>query len=237
MLPREKGADSVKSSDSYVAPPTLVESVVAELRRMMLAGELNPGERLVEERLTEHLGVSRPPVREALRVLQRDGVVTYLPRRGVAVAPLAPQDVREIYSLRWALERLSVDLSLPLESDQQLVPLQQALDEMRLAALAGDGAHVTEANWQFHLALCSMPGHKRLVDSYQSLTMQLQICMAMNLRLREKLYGNSLESVARHEELLDAIRSGDRDRVHRELDHHGDLTFLENLDGLMGVKP
>ncbi|MDA8289870.1 MAG: GntR family transcriptional regulator [Actinomycetota bacterium] len=231
-LPEYRGLAAINRT-GFVAPPTVVDSVVTELRRMLLSGELRPGERLVEERLTEHLGVSRPPLREALRVLQRDGVVTYMPRRGVTVTPLVPQDVREIYSLRWSLERLAVDLSLPIDTEERLAPLQEALQEMRVAAEANDGAGVAHANWEFHLGLCSMPGHRRLVASYQRLMMQLQICMAMNLRLREQLYGDALESVVRHEALLEAIRSGEREQVHEELDHHGDLTFMEQLDTLM----
>lgn len=219
----------------FVAPPTLVDSVVAELLRMMLSGELKPGERLVEERLTEHLGVSRPPLREALRVLQRDRVVNYAPRRGVVVAPLSPRDVREIYSLRWALERLAVDLAVPVENLGQLESLETEIVQMRSAAEAGDVAAVTAANWRFHLALCGLAGHSRLLSSYQSLTMQLQICMAMNLRFREELLGNALESVGRHEVLLEAIRSGDRRRVYEEIDHHGDISFMDQLDGLLSA--
>jgi DNA-binding GntR family transcriptional regulator len=236
MLPEESRTDAAKPERNFVAPPTVVDSVVAELRRMMLAGELKPGERLIEERLTEHMGVSRPPLREALRILQRDAVVNYLPRRGVIVAPLAPQDVREIYTLRRALEGLAVDLAVPVESVSQLLPLERALDDMRTAAQSRDGPGVTEANWRFHLALCGLPGHGRLLGSYQSITMQLQICMAMNLRLREQLYGDALESVARHEVLLEAIRGGNRDKVHSELDHHGDLTFMDKLESLMAGK-
>lgn len=235
--PEERPTEGVgRPERSFVAPPTIVDSVVSELRRMMLSSEVMPGERLVEERLTERLGVSRPPLREALRVLQRDGVVSYLPRRGVIVTRLTPQDVREIYTLRWALERLAVDLAVPVESASMLLPLEKALDEMRTAAESHDGTGVTEANWRFHLALCALPGHGRILGSYQSLTMQLQICMAMNLRLREQLYGDALESVVRHEVVLEAIRGGKRDQVHSELDHHGDLTFMDSLETLMARK-
>jgi len=107
---------------------------------------------------------------------------------------------------------------------------------MREAARSGDGAGVAAANWAFHLALCGLPGHARLLSSYQSLTMQLQICMAMNLGLREQLHGSALESVTRHEVLLEAISGGDRRKVHREIDHHGDLTFMDQLDALMATE-
>jgi DNA-binding GntR family transcriptional regulator len=217
----------------FTSVPTLVDRVIEELQEMVLAGRLKPGERLVEERLTEYLGVSRPPLREALRALQRDGLVLHSPRRGVIVAPLDAQDVREIYSLRWALERLAIDLSVPVE-ESQLGGLEEALREMRAAAEARDAEGVVLANWRFHVGLCALPGHRRLLRSYQGLTMQLRICMAMNLRFREQLYGDALESVGRHESLLARIREGDKQAIFSEIDHHGDMAFIDRLETLIG---
>src|SRR5579884_2395332 len=105
------------------APPSLVMLVTQELRKRVLRGEYAPGQRLSEVQLSRELGVSRPPLREAMRLLQQEGLLSLQPRRGTFVAPLTAEDVREIYSLRAALEALAVDLALPLSAPEQLQPL------------------------------------------------------------------------------------------------------------------
>ena len=87
---------------SPLDPPSLVQLAADELRRMILSAELQPGERLIEERLTEHLGISRPPLREAMRILQQEGLIVVQPRRGATVTSLSDQDVFEILTLRSA---------------------------------------------------------------------------------------------------------------------------------------
>lgn len=213
--------------------PTIQEQLVRELRHLILSGELRPGERLIEERLTEEFGVSRPPLREALRVLQRDGLIKTMPRRGSVVMPLTADDVREIYSLRWALERLAIELSVPVTDDSVLQPLRDALDIMAKAADGGDPEQLLEANSEFHLTLCGLPGHRRLLQAYESLMLQLRLCMAMNLRFRKELYGDPEETVARHRRLLELIEAGDKAAVLAELDHHGDRSFMNRLENLL----
>ena len=211
-----------------IVAPSVVDVVAEELRTLILSGSLKPGERLVEERLTERFGVSRPPLREALRLLEQEGLVERRPRRGTIVTPLDADDVREIYSLRWALERLAIELALPVENPAALDPLRAAIAEMRNAT--GDREALLEANLAFHLALCSLPGHQRLLRAYESLIQQLRLCMAMNLRLREQLFGDPEDSVRRHQRLLDLIEAGDVAAVHREIEAHGDRAFMALLD-------
>src|SRR5712691_11360611 len=111
---------AVGTGPGGIVAPSVVDIVVEELHTLILSGSLRPGERLVEERLTERFGISRPPLREALRVLQQEGLVQRLPRRGAIVTPLDADDVREIYSLRWALERLAIELALPVRDSAVL---------------------------------------------------------------------------------------------------------------------
>jgi DNA-binding GntR family transcriptional regulator len=210
-----------------ISLPSIVDLVVRELRGLIVSGEVRPGDRLVEERLTERFGVSRPPVREALRILEREGLVQRLPRRGAIVTPLDANDVREIYSLRWALERLAIELALPVEDEERLEALREAVAAMRDTS---DRETLLEANWRFHLALVSLPGHKRLLAAYEALLAQLRLCMAMNLRFREQVTGDPADSVRRHERLLELIAAGDLAPVLREIERHGDRSFMERLD-------
>src|SRR5438034_3733684 len=131
----------------------------AALRKLILAGEYKPGERLIEQRLTERLGISRPPLREAMRVLQQEGLVVTFPRRGAVVTPLDAEDVHEIYTLRFALDRLAVELGVPVRDPALLVPLRVALEEMDQAAIAGDLERLLECNIAFHTAICGLACH------------------------------------------------------------------------------
>jgi DNA-binding GntR family transcriptional regulator len=212
---------------TVVSQPSLVELVARELHKLIVSGDLRPGERLIEERLTERFGVSRPPLREALRILEQDGLVQRLPRRGAIVTRLSADDVLEIYSLRWALERLALELSMPVEDLDRLSPMRDAIASMREAP---DREALLEANWRFHYALVSLPGHRRLLDSYRSLLSQLQLCMAINLRVREQVTADPADSALRHERLLQLIEVGDLPAVLREIETHGDRSFLGRLD-------
>ena len=92
--------------------PSLVELAVRRLRAEIVGGAFAPGERLVEEQLTRRLGISRAPLREALRLLGQQGLVEHLPRRGVRVVALSARDIDELFSLRDVLERFALECAL-----------------------------------------------------------------------------------------------------------------------------
>src|SRR5579884_1322384 len=127
-----------KQAPDVISLPTIGDVVVEQVRALILSGAFRPGERLIEERLTERYGISRPTLREALRVLQHEGLLRRIPRRGVVVTPLTADDVREIYSLRWALERFALQLALPIGDQARLDPMREAVVAMRSAVRHGD---------------------------------------------------------------------------------------------------
>lgn len=221
------------AAPAFALPPSLVESIADELRRRTIAGVYRAGERLTEEALTRELGVSRPPLREAMRLLQQEGLLKAEPRRGVVVTPLTADDVREIYSLRHALEDLAIELAVPIQHESQLGPMLAALADMRRSVRRRDRTALTLDNFRFHQSLVRMAGHARLQRAYDSLMAQLQMCMSLNLRFRESLSGNLRDVVARHGRLVDLIRAGDAQAVKRALAEHGDRAFLERLDELL----
>jgi DNA-binding GntR family transcriptional regulator len=218
-----------------VSVPTLVDAAVLELRKLILSGQLKPGEHLVEERLTDRLGISRAPVREALNVLQGEGIVEKLDRRGFMVVAMTSKDVQEIYSLRMALERLAVELGVPVTETDRLVPMKQALENMREAATQGNDEGVLAANSAFHRGLVGLASHERLERTYESMQIQLHLCMAYNLKLRQRLYSDPQDSVVRHRALLDKVIEGDREAVLHDLKHHGAASFLDHLDELLSA--
>lgn len=227
-------AEPFQTDQGKVEIPSIVEAVVQRLRALIVSGDVRPGDRLVEERLTEMFGVSRPPLREALRVLQRDGLVQSLPRRGYIVTPITAQDVREIYSLRFALERLAIELGVPVQDPARLEPMRVALADMKTAADDGDDNAVLAANSRFHRGLVSLAGHSRLITAYEGLRLQLELCMAYNLKFRERLYGDRGDVHPRHARLLESIERGDKQAVLHEIANHGNSSILDNLDELIG---
>jgi DNA-binding GntR family transcriptional regulator len=198
------------------------------VRKMILAGELRPGDRVVENQLTHQLGISRPPLREALRVLEQEGLLVQQPRRGVIVVPITLHDVYEIFTLRDQLERMAVDLGVPVRSPDRLERCRRALRELEEAARAGDAATVTDRSFDFHLAVVGLAGHRRLEESYRSLSLQMRLCMGMNQRARaagEGLWG----IVERHRAILERLERGDPREVLDLLADHGQHTFVREL--------
>lgn len=112
-----------------------------------------PGDRLIEEQLTRRFGTSRAPLREALRLLGQQGLVDYLPRRGVRVAQLSPQDVDELFGLREVLERFAAQSAPPVPDPLALAELADRSEVMRQAAATGATLEQAEAHRRFHLAL------------------------------------------------------------------------------------
>lgn len=201
---------------------------------MIFSGELLPGDRLVEDRLSERMGVSRPPLREALKNLEHDGLVQRLPRGGTAVRSLTHHDVYEIYTLRAELERLALELALPEPDPDRLQTCRGAIAAMRQAAEVGDQAAMTRTGLQFHICLVALSGHQRVQNTYRSMALQMQLCMVLNNDARRDLE-DLHQHVDRHQQILDVVESGDLDAAVTALRNHGHDTFLlelvDRLDG------
>ena len=205
--------------------PSLVVLAADAIRKKILAGELQPGERLIEERLTEDLAISRPPLREALRVLETEGLVSTRPRRGAFVATLDEEDVFEILTLRSTFERMAFELGIPVADDALLDPARRALEEMERCADAEDRGALVQAGYLFHSALIRIARHRRLEELYASVQQQLLLCMSRNLIARERYYEDLHEHVGRHRHLLELVESGDKEAALAELAVHGERSF------------
>jgi DNA-binding GntR family transcriptional regulator len=211
-----------------IDPPSLVALAAESIRKMILSGQFAPGERLIEERLTEHLGISRPPLREALRLLQNDGLVETRPRYGSTVATLTDQDVFEILTLRSGLERMAVELGVPVQHPARLVVCHEALARMEQDARDEDRGSLVESGYAFHASIVGLAGHRRLSEMYRSVQQQLLLCMSRNLGTRERHYETLVEHVGRHRYLLELIEAGDPQAVLAELAVHGERSFAEH---------
>jgi DNA-binding GntR family transcriptional regulator len=197
-------------------PGTAAQHALEGLRLAMVEGELRPGDRVRQEEIAERLGVSLAPVREALAVLEQEGQVTYLPRRGYTVAELELGEVREIYGLRALLEERATRRALPLLDEDALGRIELAARDCVDAASSGDVAAELEANRRFHFAVFGGPD--------QVHTLRLIRLLWDSTETYRALYYNSPEgrdeSLQAHDRIVAAIREGDVERLVAELDAH-----------------
>jgi DNA-binding GntR family transcriptional regulator len=188
------------------------------LRRLIVAGELKPGERVNQEDLAARIGLSVAPVREALRQLEQEGQVTYLPRRGYFVTELRMADLREIYALRRLLEDRAARHALPTLDADTVERIRQAARDCVDAAEAGDVAGELEANRRFHFAILDAPDQPHVLRVIKLLWDSTEVYRAM--------YYNSPDerqaSVHAHDRIMAAIADRDADRLVAELDAHRD---------------
>lgn len=215
----ERSADTLQ-------PQSLVELATAKLRAEILSGALVPGERLVEEQLTQRFQISRAPLREAMRLLAEQGLVEHLPRRGVRVTTYSQRDFDELFAVRDALERFAVSLLHDRPAEElDLTPLENALTDLRSAAERGDRLAASNAHRAFHLTLVALAGSRQLLVAYEPLILKLQLYMAANLR-READTSSPTEGVRRHQRLYDAVLSADPVRIEEEIERHGSRQYF-----------
>ncbi len=187
---------------------TAQELVLVSVRKAILAGVLAPGGRLRQEELAEIFGTSRIPVREALRALEYEGLVTSAPHRGFTVSALDADDVEEVYDLRILLESQAVRLTLPLLTDDDLEELEVLFGVMQAAREPDEQLAARE---RFYLRLYSVTGRPRLVG----LIMRLRQEVARVLRWATIQHSSSI-----HEHFFEAVRVGDAERAVAHLSSH-----------------
>jgi DNA-binding GntR family transcriptional regulator len=151
-----------KTSPGYSRPLTSQEAVLGEIRRAIMSRELQPGERVRQEQLAERLNVSRVPVREALKVLEAEGQVTYQAHRGYTVVALSLEELEEIYLARSLLEKEMTCRAVPKVDAGLIRHLESSVARMDDFADTSDVLGYAEANWDFHFTLFERAGLPRI---------------------------------------------------------------------------
>jgi DNA-binding GntR family transcriptional regulator len=206
------------SVEEFVRPPTAQEAVLAELRRLLVTGELAPGTPVRQESLAERLGVSRVPLREALKVLEGEGQVVYLPRRGYVVAELSVDDLLEVYRLRELLEAEALRVGVPDLDETVVDAVAQACQDVDDAGRAGDLVEMTAANRRLHFLVFDAAGMPRLSRTLRQLWDATDVYRAVYFAG----VGNRSRVSHEHAELVAALRARDTARAvavqaaHRE---------------------
>jgi DNA-binding GntR family transcriptional regulator len=195
---------------------TLWQRVYDHLREEILGGRLQPGTELQEVGLSEQLGVSRGPIREAIGRLAAEGLVTVRPRRGALVRSLSKDEFLEAYQVREALEWMAVRLAVPRLREEDLAALQRLVDGMEEHAARDEVEEFFDVNAAFHSYLVALSGNERLQETYGHLLGQIGRYRMRSLRLR----GNLQRSVNEHRAILRAARRGDPDRAAHLMAEH-----------------
>src|SRR5713226_9152216 len=195
---------------------TLWQRVYDHLREEILTGRLKPGAELGEVPLSEQLGVSRGPLREAIGRLAAEGLVTVRPRRGAVVRSLSKGEFLELYQVRESLEAMAVRLAVPRLTPDDFATLQQLIDAMAANAERNEVAEFFEANAAFHGHLVAAADNGKLREIYGQLLGQNGRYRMRSLTLR----GNLHRSVAEHAAILRAAKRGDAERAAHLMAEH-----------------
>ncbi|WP_373214665.1 GntR family transcriptional regulator [Ruminococcus sp. 5_1_39BFAA] len=183
----------------------LRDVVFNTLRQAILKGELKPGERLMEIALAERLGVSRTPIREAMRKLELEGLVVMIPRRGAQVANITEKDLNDVLEVRIALENMAIEKACENMTEDSMSKLWVAAKEFERTTAEGNLVKMAEADVAFHEIIYQASGNRRLIQVLNNL--REQIYRYRVEYLKEEETRNLL--VREHEEMTKAIRERD----------------------------
>ena len=194
----------------------LREVVYETLRKAILKEKLKPGERLMENTIAAKLGVSRTPVREAIRMLSDEGLVLLIPRRGAQVAQISRQELTDVLEIRKSLESLAVEKACEKIDEELLIKLAEAEEAFKAAVETGTITQIAEADVAFHDVIYAASGNKRL--------------MSILSNLREQMYRFRLEYlkqpgimnvlIKEHDDITDAVRARDTARAKQLIADH-----------------
>jgi DNA-binding GntR family transcriptional regulator len=198
-----KGA-RVSRGNRFQKPTTLAIETARHLREAIIMGDLAPGEHLNESKITRELSLSRSPVREALRILEAEGLVTLEPHRGARVRTLSEHDLREIFDVRLMFETHALRHGSQRLTLDVLAPLRDALDEARAALAVGAMEQWHQASLRFHDGLVALAANTHLMRLYAELKVSLRRYQISLIALPEQ----PQRSQDDHETILVALEQG-----------------------------
>ena len=196
----------------------LRDVVFNTLRKAILRGELKPGERLMEIQLANKLGVSRTPIREAIRKLELEGLVLMIPRKGAEVAQITEKNMQDVLEVRKALEELSVQLACERITPEQVEEMKMAAEDFRKVLKSGDVTKIAEADVKFHDIIFAATNNQRLITLLNNLREQMYRFRVEYLKQKE-CYPQLLEE---HDKLIALISGGEVEEACELMGRHID---------------
>lgn len=205
----------------------LRDVVYQTLRTAILKGNLKPGERLMEMKLANKLGVSRTPIREAIRMLEQEGLAITIPRRGAQVAKMTEKDMEDVYEIRRSLELLALSHIKNNLAPEQIAELRYAQKVFEEAVADGDHGEIEKKDNEFHTVIYNAAGNTRLVNIMNGLQEQLSRYRWAYLQHHARLQ----QLIEEHKRIVDALESGLEDAaVQATLAHlESQETIIKNV--------
>ena len=195
----------------------LRDVVFNTLRQAILRGELKPGERLMEVQLANKLGVSRTPIREAIRKLELEGLVLMIPRKGAEVADITEKSLMDVLEVRKALEELAVQLCCDKITGKEIEELHRAADDFRrILKTSDDVTEIAEADVRFHDIIYLATGNQKLIQILNNLREQMYRYRVECIKRKE----SHPILIAEHEEIIRHIEKGEKDEAARVVSRH-----------------
>jgi len=194
----------------------LRDVVFNTLRQAILRGELKPGERLMEIQLANKLGVSRTPIREAIRKLELEGLVLMIPRKGAEVAEITEKSLKDVLEIRRALEDLAVRLACEKITKEELKELKKAGDEFKKVLKSQDITEVAEADVRFHDVIYMATDNPKLIQLLNNFREQMYRFRVEYLKKAEV----RPQLLAEHDEIIKFITEGNKEEASRVVTRH-----------------
>jgi len=207
-------------------PQTMVDLAVAAIISGATRGVILPGDRIVEAELAKALGMSRVPIREALRILESQGVVTSAPYKGIRLMEVTHERLEQVLDVRANLEILAARRAIEAgrNGPTELARLRAARDELELVAARGDVYAFALADAAFHRTLCELGGNPVLSVLWESLARQVTVIGGL------ATLGKPMQDIVlEHDRLIDVFASGDIEATARELHDHI-VVFAHSID-------
>ncbi len=223
------GTDFQVDMDQFLP---LRDVVFNTLRQAILRGELKPGERLMEIQLANKLGVSRTPIREAIRKLELEGLVLMIPRRGAEVAEITEKSLRDVLEVRSALEELAVELACDRISEEDVDKLREAAKEFEEVSKSEDVTALAEADVRFHDIIYFATDNQRLIQLLYNLREQMYRYRVEYLK-RGEVHATLF---AEHEHIIESIVRRDKAAAKQAISTHIDNQMTSVADTIRTKK-
>ena len=194
----------------------LRDVVFNTLRQAILRGELKPGERLMEIQLANKLGVSRTPIREAIRKLELEGLVLMIPRKGAEVADISEKSLRDVLEVRKALEELAVQLACDKITKEEIEDLKKAAEDFKKILKSRDITEIAEADVRFHDIIFMATDNQKLVQLLNNLREQMYRFRVEYLK-NEEVHP---QLIAEHEKIIEHIMERDKAKASAIVSEH-----------------
>ena len=199
-----------------IAPTALYQEVAERLRQRIFAHELTPGDWIDEQKLAEQYGISRTPLREALKVLAAEGLVDLKPRRGCYVTEISRQDIDDIFPLMAMLEGRCAFIAVQLAKPADIRDLKAIHEKLELAAKESRIDAFFEANQEFHRRIQELTNNRWLLLVIQDLRKVLKLSRLHSLSLEGRLQ----QSLEEHRVIMAAFEAGDAEKAEKSMHDH-----------------